>query len=109
MHERKQFNYPPFLRLIHVTLKHKNAKTVDEAGKYLAKLLRAKLGNRIMGPAQPGVARLRGQYLQQIIIKMEKDAKQIALIKQMLISYKSQTQNTPGLKSVRINIDVDPY
>ena len=109
MAERKKFVYPPLYRIIQITLKHKLPKTVLEAAHFLEKQLTVKFGNRVLGPTQPGVARLRGQYLQNITIKMEKDPKVINGIKSFLMNARLVTLNTPGFKSVRINIDVDPY
>lgn len=109
MNERKKFIYPPFVRIVSITLKHKKANTVFEAAKYMGKHLSQKFGNRILGPTQPGVARLRGYYLQNILIKMEKDPKVMNTIKNYLRLIKNQTVSSPGFKSVRINIDVDPY
>ena len=109
MQERKKFVYPPLFRMIQITLKHKQPKTVLEAAHFLAKQLTSKFGNRVLGPTQPGVARLRGQYLQNIIIKMEKDPKILTGIKAFLMEARLITINSPGFKSVRINIDVDPY
>ncbi len=109
MAERQKFVYPPFYRFIQITLKHKQPKTVLEAAHFLAKQLSAKFGNRILGPTQPGVARLRGQYLQNITIKMEKDPKVMNGLKRFLMHARLHTLNSPGFKSVRINLDVDPY
>ncbi len=107
--ERKKFIYPPFYRLIDITLKHKDPKTVLNAAHYFKKMLAAKLGNRIIGPSQPGVARLRGLYLQKILIKIEKDPKVITKVKNYLLDVRDNAKNAPGIKSVRVNIDVDPY
>jgi primosomal protein N' (replication factor Y) len=108
MKERQRFVYPPYFRLIDITLKHKQAKTVAEAALYFSKILKHALGNRVIGPSQPGVARLRGMYLQKVLIKLEKDGKAMNKIKSTLIDAKNQTQISPGFKSVRININVDP-
>ncbi len=106
--ERKRFLYPPYFRLIEITLKHKDPKTVLHGARHMYELIYKVLGKRVIGPSQPGVARLRGQYLQKIHIKMEKDPAILNKVKSTLLSAKAQCQNTPGIKTVRINIDVDP-
>ena len=107
--ERKKFIYPPFFRLIQIELKHKKPHIVEEAAKIFADILKKKIGSRVIGPAAPGVARLRGLYLQNVVIKMEKDAEKVNYVKRLLIDAKSHIKNSKGYKSVRINIDVDPY
>ena len=108
LHERKSFLYPPYFRLINLTLKHKEPVTVRETAKNLAVLLKQKLGKRVLGPTQPGVARLRGMYIEQIIIKMEKNGPAIKKIKELLQHCIAEIKKDKAMKSVRVIIDVDP-
>lgn len=108
MEERKQFNYPPFSRLIFINVKHKDANVLNFAAQTLANSLRAQLGNRILGPEQPLVARIRNYYIKQIIIKTEKNAaiqKVKAVLKDTIKDFNAQKD----FKSVITQIDVDPY
>ena len=109
MGERKAFHYPPYNLMIIVLLKHKKPDTVDEAALVYANLVCSKLGTRVIGPSPPGIARVRGLYLQHLIVKLEKDSKVLHAAKVWLQEAKAAVQNMPGFKSVRINIDVDPY
>ncbi|MEM6321023.1 MAG: primosomal protein N', partial [Bacteroidota bacterium] len=53
--ERKDFLYPPFYKLIQITLKHKKPRTLNEAGYFYVKFLKEKLGNKVIGPAVPTI------------------------------------------------------
>ncbi len=108
LYERKTFRYPPYYRLIQLTLRHKTPLTVRETAKNLAATLRSKLGKRVLGPTQPGVARLRGMYIEQIMIKMEKDSHTIVQIKKYLAYCLRHMKQDKIMKSVRVTIDVDP-
>ncbi len=57
--ERKKYGYPPYGRLIRITLKHKQQETVFNASALMAGALKAKLGKRVLGPAYPAVARIK--------------------------------------------------
>ncbi|WP_379090468.1 primosomal protein N' [Pedobacter sp. UC225_65] len=108
MVERKQFNYPPFTRLIFINVKHKDANVLNIAAQTLANALRSQLGNRILGPEQPLVARIRNYYIKQIIIKTEKNAaiqKVKAVLKETIKDFNAQKD----FKSVITQIDVGPY
>jgi len=107
--ERQRFIYPPFYRMIHIQLKHKNPRTVEDAAKYMGLELQKTLKKRVLGPAAPGVARLKGLYLQNIIIKAEKKAQVINFAKSEIIRIKNQLSKSDGFKSVRVRLDVDPY
>ncbi len=106
--EREKYNYPPFTRLIFINVKHKDANVLNIAAQHLAGALRAQLGNRILGPEQPMVARIRNYYLKQISIKIEKTIgiqKVKTLIKDTIKEFNTQKE----FKSVIVQIDVDPY
>lgn len=109
MSERKAFRYPPFTRMITVLLKHKKPQTVYEAAVEYGQLISSKLGKRVIGPSPPGIARVRGLYQQQLILKIERDPRVVQAAKVWVIEAKNLVTQMPGFKSVRINIDVDPY
>ncbi len=106
--ERKRFKYPPFFRLIYIHLKHKRPEIVRDAAEILAMELRKELGNRVLGPTEPGIARVRGLYQRIITIKLEKDATKTKRIKEIVLQKKDLMKTSDGYKSVRMNIDVDP-
>ena len=107
--ERKRFKYPPYYRMIQIELTHKQAATVAHTATVYAEMLKKVVGSRLLGPAVPPTARLRGQYIQHITIKMEKDAGVVQKIKNTILEARSQIKQITACKSVRINIDVDPY
>ena len=106
--ERQTFKYPPFYRLIKVTLKHKKPATLNDATKLYAHFLRQRLGDRVIGPAIPHVSRIRGYYLLDLMLKLERDAKLIAYAKQTLHEAAAEVHGERGFSTVRINVDVDP-
>ena len=106
--ERKKFLYPPFFRMIQITIKHKKADTAADAAHIMVSKLKAHLGNRVIGPSVPGINRLRGMYLQQITIKMEKDIRTNQRIKEYILKAKDQILDMDGKKTTRIIINVDP-
>ena len=106
--ERRMFAYPPFNRIIKITLKHKDPRLLNEGVKVYAKVLRDNLGNRMIGPAVPGIPRVRGQYLSDIILKMEKDNKWLVYAKQLIHEAKVRMQAVKGFSGIRVNVDVDP-
>lgn len=108
-HERKRFVYPPYFRMINIQLKHKKPRVVEDAARYMAMQLKSVLGNRVVGPAEPGIARVKGYYRQNITIKIEKKAHAIQVAKQQILHQRSVLKTSDGYKSVGVKIDVDPY
>lgn len=105
--EREQFGYPPFFRLVKVTLKHKKQQTAEQAAMILANWLRPQLGAQLVGPAAPLVGKVRDFYLQEMLIKLPRDSKRIAQVKNLMKEYFSQLLIEKQFRSVIIVPDVD--
>jgi primosomal protein N' (replication factor Y) len=105
---RKQFLYPPFSRIIKITVKHKDARKSEEASKYFAQMLRSTLKERLLGPQEPPVARVRNYYLQQLMVKMDKKKDDPAKVKTLLWSASTKLTAMSDFKGVWIDFDVDP-
>lgn len=108
LEERYAFSYPPFWRMIRLTLKGKELEVVRKGANALAKDLRSHFGDRILGPELPPVMRVKNQYIMTILLKMEKQNRYLKEGKQKLIETIASFQQEPTYKKIRVNIDVDP-
>lgn len=106
--ERKHFRYPPFFRIIQLTLKHRDADCVHQGVIKLTNELRKSLGARVLGPVVPSVSRIQSLYLRQVVIKYEIDASGTG-VRQIIVQAVQTLQQQTPFKSIRISIDVDPY
>lgn len=104
---RQQFFYPPFSRIIEITLKHKVKEVVDEAANKLAAALQKNMSNFVVGPAAPVVARIRNQYLMELLIKLPLDMKQIQQYKKIIRNEFNLLLAEKQFKSVVMIADVD--
>lgn len=105
--ERKNYFYPPFYKMINLTLKHRDPNKLDMMAADLADRMKAVFGSRVLGPEFPVVKRIQNSYLKVIRLKVERDAsnkKVKKLLQQKIDDFYSVAYN----KSVRIVIDVDP-
>lgn len=106
--ERKNFYYPPYSRLIKITLKHRKSAVIEEVSMLFAMELRKHLEKRVIGPSLPAISRVRNLYIRDILIKMENKAEIIQQAKKLIHQLKEKVQHMDGFKSVRISLDVDP-
>lgn len=107
--EREQFHYPPFYRIIKITIKDYDKQVAADAATFLAREIRRKLGNmRVIGPVEPVIGRIRNQYLFDITIKYEKQGLNIPAIKDFLLTSRNMLVSQQLYKSVRVVFDVDP-
>lgn len=105
--ERQRFGYPPFFRLLKITIKHKKQLVVEQAAQILGSWLQPHLGAQLVGPAAPLVSRVRNNYLQEMLIKLPRDSKTIAQTKQLLREHFVKLQAEKKFRSVIIIPDVD--
>ncbi|MEO6547022.1 MAG: primosomal protein N' [Ferruginibacter sp.] len=105
---RQEFFYPPFSRVIEITLKHKVKEVVDEIAHKLALALQKDLHNHVVGPAAPVVARVRNWYLMELFVKLPLDVKAIQNYKQVIRNHFNLLLAEKQFKSVLMIADVDP-
>lgn len=107
--ERRNYQYPPIYRLIHLDIKHKDPYQLQQIASHFAVRLRQQFGSRVLGPESPLVGKIRNYYLQKVLLKVEKEGISVQKVKaalQLLI----RTFETEALaKGSIIQIDVDPY
>jgi primosomal protein N' (replication factor Y) len=106
--ERKNFSYPPFSRLIEITLKHRDKQLLDKAADYLLSLLQPSIHEKIMGPEYPLISRIHNLYLKNLLIKIERGS-YLASSKEHIISEVRTMKENPEYRSIQYTIDVDPY
>lgn len=105
--ERKNYHYPPYFKLIKLTLRHKELEKLDLAAQNLSDALRAIYKERIMGPEYPIVRKIQNFFLKEIQIKYERqfDGKRIkSKLKEVINNFYASSE----FKSVKLTIDVDP-
>jgi len=106
---RKQFYYPPFCRLIHIQVKHKEVDIVNRAAADLTQLIKLTTKhNMVLGPTQPSVSKIKNLYIRDILCKIEKGNIDLAGIKLKLKEAIETLHLIKEYKSVFIKIDVDP-
>ncbi|MDR0368721.1 MAG: primosomal protein N', partial [Bacteroidales bacterium] len=108
LYERTSFFYPPLSRLVKITLKHKNQPLLDRASMVLACNLKSSLNNFVLGPEYPNIIRIKNLYQKDILIKLPVN-KQLKSYKHFIASQIKKLLSEQAFKSVKINIDVDPY
>ncbi|MEN9571882.1 MAG: hypothetical protein RL172_3113, partial [Bacteroidota bacterium] len=105
--KRKEYFYPPFSRIIIITLKHKVKEVVDEAAHRLAAALQKELQQLVVGPAAPVIGRVRNQYLMELMIKLPLDMKMIQQYKQIIRNHFNLLVAETTFKTVWMIADVD--
>ena len=104
---RRQFNYPPYSRLVMVRLKDVDEQKLNKAANELAKIFRQVFRENLLGPEYPVVSRVKNQYIKQMLIKIHKDLNSTK-VKEFINKTIEDFKHNNDFKSVKIQIDVDP-
>lgn len=107
LEERSFFHYPPFSHVVYVYLKHKKEDVVEMAAQELGGKLRQLLGDRVLGPDKPSVARVKAVFIRKIVLKLEIGI-DLRKTHKALYATRDAIVSQPCYKSVQIYFDVDP-
>ena len=106
--ERESFGYPPVVRLVRLVLKHRDPHLNREAAAALAGRLRSRFGGRVVGPEEPGIARVNDLYQRHILLKVERSV-DTGKFKEAMLEDIAALRQVARYKPVRVIIDIDPY
>lgn len=107
LEERQLFGYPPFTRLIRITLKHRDMVRLNQSAASFAGTLRRRLGKAVLGPEFPQVMQVQKWYLKTVIIKLGKDLS-ASKVKEMIRNAMDAEIKMSGNSGLHIHADVDP-
>ncbi|WP_415060428.1 primosomal protein N' [Flavobacterium sp.] len=108
IYERQIFNYPPYYRLIKITLKHKDFEKVKESAQWLYQVLSQNMKIPVLGPEEPMINRIRNEYLRTILIKIPENVSQ-AETKKTIQKILNSFDVIPQYRSVKRTVNVDFY
>jgi primosomal protein N' (replication factor Y) len=106
--DRRVFNYPPFSRIIKLTVKDRDHQTAAEAATQLYQLLITTLGQpMVLGPVTPAISKIRDKYLRELYLKIGRN-KNMDSIKKIVQKSCNDIHTRKEFKTSAIVIDVDP-
>ena len=105
--ERRVFKYPPYYKLIVITIKHLKEDVANDVAALYAVRLREQFAERVMGPEYPSVARIRNQYLKRIMVRFAV-GEAINEGKRIMLRIADEILKDKAFARVQIVFDVDP-
>jgi primosomal protein N' (replication factor Y) len=104
--DRHAFFYPPYARLVQLTLLCPDVQVLRRGMGLLAERLREKFGRRVAGPVAPPIDRIRGEYILRLMLKIENGrsmARARDLLREVIADFRSQAE----FKLIKVVVDVD--
>lgn len=108
LYDRQIYKYPPYFRIIKLTLKQRDFNKLKEGAMWLYQVMSLNLNMPVLGPEEPAISRIRNEYIRTIIIKIPQNvsvASTKKTIQKMLNSFDSVAQ----YRAIKVSVNVDFY
>jgi len=106
--QRKIYKYPPYFKLIKITLKHRDFNLVNSGSEWLKVSLANIFGEYVLGPEYPSIPRVRNLYNKNILIKIPEDFS-LKKTKKAILKVKQSFLSSKQFRPIRMIINVDNY
>jgi primosomal protein N' (replication factor Y) len=108
LYERQIYKYPPYFKLVKLTLKHRDFDKLKQGSMWLYQVMQQNLPMPVLGPEEPPISRIRNEYIRTIMVKIPLNISIIntkKTIQKMLNSFEA----VPSYRSIRVILNVDFY
>jgi primosomal protein N' (replication factor Y) len=108
LYERQIYKYPPYFKLIKLTLKNRDFEKLKTGSFWLFQVLQQNMSIPVLGPEEPPISRIRNEYIRTIMIKIpQNQSLQVTkkTIQKILDSFESVAQ----FKAIKTAVNVDFY
>ena len=108
LYERQIYKYPPYFKLVKLTLKHRDFDKLKQGSMWLYQVMQQNLPMPVLGPEEPPISRIRNEYIRTIMVKIPMNISIVntkKTIQKMLNSFEA----VPSYRSIRVIINVDFY
>ena len=104
--EREIYKYPPYYKLIKLTLKHRDYDKLKEGSMWLYQVMQQSLPMPVLGPEEPAISRIRNEYIRTIMVKIP-TATSIVTTKSTLQKILNSFETVAAYRSIRVIVNVD--
>ncbi len=108
LYERKNFNYPPFTRLIKLTIKDRDFEKLQQGSMWLYQVLKQSLAITVLGPEEPAINKIRNEYIRTILIKIPQKTA-LTTTKKSIQKVLNSFETIAQYKSIKVIVNVDFY
>lgn len=108
LYERQIYKYPPYFKLVKLTLKHRDFDKLKQGAMWLYQVMQQNLPMPVLGPEEPPISRIRNEYIRTIMVKIPMNISVVntkKTIQKMLNSFEA----VPSYRSIRVIVNVDFY
>lgn len=106
--QRKEFGYPPYVKLIKIKFRSRNRKILYDGSNWFANALKKNMKSKILGPEFPIISKIKNEFLMNLLIKVQPEDKLFS-IKNIISKILKKFSTYSQFRLIKTNVDVDPY
>jgi primosomal protein N' (replication factor Y) len=108
LYDRQIYKYPPYFRIIKITLKQRDFDKLKEGSMWLYQVMSQNLNIPVLGPEEPAICRIRNEYIRTIIIKIPHNVS-IGNTKKTIQKILNSFEAVAQFRAIKISLNVDFY
>jgi len=108
LYERQIYKYPPYFKLIKLTLKHRDFDKLKEGSFWLYHVMQQNLNLPVLGPEEPPISRIRNEYIRTIMIKIPQN-QSLPIIKKTIQKILDSFDAVSQFRAIKVTVNVDFY
>ncbi|WP_136666864.1 primosomal protein N' [Flavobacterium sp. H122] len=106
LYERHIYKYPPYFKLIKLTIKHKDFEKLKEGSMWLYQVFKQNLDIPVLGPEEPPVGKIRNEYIRTILIKIPQE-KHLGNTKKTIQKILNSFDAISQYRAIKVSVNVD--
>ena len=108
LYDRQIYKYPPYFKLIKLTMKHRDFDKLKEGSMWLYQVLKQNFTIPVLGPEEPPISRIRNEYIRTIMIKIP-TSQSLQGTKKTIEKILNSFDVVSQYRSIKIAVNVDFY
>jgi primosomal protein N' (replication factor Y) len=108
LYERQIYKYPPYFKLVKLTLKHRDFDKLKQGSMWLYQVMQQNLPMPVLGPEEPPISRIRNEYIRTIMVKIPMNIS-VGNTKKTIQKMLNSFEAVPSYRSIRVILNVDFY
>ena len=106
LYDRQIYKYPPYFRIIKLTLKQRDFDKLKDGSMWLYQVMRQNLDMPVLGPEEPVISRIRNEYIRTIIVKIPQNTS-IGNTKKMIQKILNSFEAVAQYRAIKVTSNVE--
>ena len=108
LYDRQIYHYPPYFKLVKLTLKHRDFDKLKEGSMWLYQVMKQSFTIPVLGPEEPPISRIRNEYIRTIMVKIPTN-QSLQGTKKTIQKIRNSFEAVAQYRAIKVAVNVDFY